>query len=105
VPVLILDRFETVDSLDRRSFKARGKGVTLFEGLHYDLDSGQVVPDRMGGDVCVRSFMGGAEPGLRSGWGASRLYTWKPAVASKSGRLPDGRRAGERFWWRISRSL
>ena len=51
VPVLILERFETIDALDRRSFKARGKGVTLFEGLQFDLDSGQVVPGKMGGDI------------------------------------------------------
>ena len=34
VPVLILERFETIDALDRRSFKARGKGVILFEDFN-----------------------------------------------------------------------
>jgi hypothetical protein len=78
VPVLILERFETIDSLDKRSFKARGKGVTLFEGLQYDLDSGQVVPEKMGGDIVCAPQRAG-EPGLRA-VGASRLYTLEKAL-------------------------
>jgi hypothetical protein len=82
VPVLILERFETIDSLDRRSFKARGKGVTLFEGFQYDLDSGQVVPDGMGGDV-VCAAAGAGEPGLKA-MGASRLYTLEKPLPRSS---------------------
>jgi hypothetical protein len=92
VPVLILERFETIDSLDRRSFKARGKGVTLFEGFRYDLDTGQVVPDGMGGDI-VCDAQGAAEPGLRA-MGPSRLYTLEkplPPAASVAGQPSIGR--------------
>jgi hypothetical protein len=51
VPVLVLERFETVDGGDHRSFKARGKEVMLFDGFQFDLDTGCVVPDGMGGDI------------------------------------------------------
>ena len=50
-PVLILERFETVDAGDRRSSRARGKELTLFEGFEFDLDAGQVVPPGFGGDI------------------------------------------------------
>ena len=51
VPVLILERFETIDAGDRRSFKARGKELMLFDGFQFDLDAGQVVPEGLGGDI------------------------------------------------------
>ena len=82
VPVLILERFETIDSLDRRSFKARGKGITLFEGFQFDLDSGQVVPDRLGGDIVCRA-QGSAEPGLQA-VGSCRLYTLEKPLPRNS---------------------
>ena len=72
-PVLIIERFETIDSVDRRSIKARGKSVMLFEGFKFDVDSGHVVPDRMGADL-VFSSAGASEPGLQA-VGTSRLYT------------------------------
>ena len=48
VPVLVMERFETIDAGDRRSFKARGKELTLFDGFQFDLDAGQVVPEGLG---------------------------------------------------------
>ena len=80
VPVLILERFETIDAGDRRSFKARGKNVILFDGFHYDLDAGQVVPDGLGGDIV---FLANAPDGPRLAASSdSHLYTLvKPAPA------------------------
>jgi hypothetical protein len=51
VAVINLERFETVDSGDRVSWKARGRDVLLFEGFEFDLDTGQVVPPGFGGDI------------------------------------------------------
>ncbi len=51
VPVLSLDRFETIDAGDRASRKARGRDVVLFDGFEFDLDTGQVVPAGFGGDI------------------------------------------------------
>ena len=64
VPVLILERFETIDAGDRRSFKARGKEVMLFDGFQFDLDTGQVVPEGLGGDIL---FSTGAARGPAAG--------------------------------------
>jgi hypothetical protein len=93
VPVLILERFETIDSLDRRGFKARGRGVTLFDGLQYDLDSGQVVPDKMGGDI-VCAPRPASEPGLKA-LGSCRLYTLEKPVPRRppAAGLPSSGRA------------
>ena len=51
VPVINLERFETIDSGDRVSWKARGRDVLLFDGFEFDLDTGQVVPPGFGGDI------------------------------------------------------
>jgi hypothetical protein len=73
VPVLLLDRFETIDAGDRRSFTARGKEVMLFDGFQFDLDAGQVVPEGLGGDI-VFSTRAPEDPRLAT-LGESRLYT------------------------------
>ena len=88
----MIERFETIDSLDRRSFKARGKGVTLFDGFQFDLDSGQVVPDRAGADIRFAARAPG-EPRLTA-LGKSKLYVLeKPLVPSpaEEGRPSSGR--------------
>jgi biopolymer transport protein ExbD len=81
LPVLILERFETIDAGDRRSFKARGKEVMLFDGFHYDLDAGQVVPEALGGDIV---FQANAPDGPRlAAIDRTGLYTLsKPLAAS-----------------------
>ncbi len=72
VPILSLDRFETIDRGDRVARKARGRDVVLFDGFDFDLDSGQVVPPGFGGDIRFESKAKGG-PAL-VGLGTSRLY-------------------------------
>ena len=72
VPVINLDRFETVDSRDRVSWKARGRDVLLFDGFEFDLDSGQIVPPGFGGDIGYSS-RGEGGPELTA-LGKNRLY-------------------------------
>jgi hypothetical protein len=79
VPVLVLERFETLEANKYSSFKARGKEVVLFGGFSYDLDSGQVVPDGMGGDIVLKST-GENGPQL-NGLGETRIYTFDRSVA------------------------
>ncbi len=93
IPVLILERFETIAFSDRRSLRARGNGVTLFEGFQFDLDTGQVVPEGLGGDIRMAS--GGAEGARLAALGQNRLYTLEkplappfPAPALPSSGLP-----------------
>jgi hypothetical protein len=72
VPVISLDRFETIDRGDRVTRKARGREIVLFEGFEFDLDTGQVVPAGFGGDIAYSS-RGASGPELAA-LGESRLY-------------------------------
>ena len=72
VPVISLDRFETIDRGDRVGRKARGRDVVLFDGFEFDLDSGQVVPAGFGGDVAYTS--GGAAGPELVAVGQNKLY-------------------------------
>jgi hypothetical protein len=92
LPVLILERFETIDAGDRRSFKARGKEVMLFDGFQYDLDAGQVVPEGVGGDI-VFLAKAADEPRLAAVSG-SRLFTLDkplPTPPASPGKPSPGR--------------
>jgi len=85
VPVLVLERFETSEAPNYWKFTARGKEIVLFAEFPFDLDSGQVVPEGMGGDVVFRSEAGKG-PCLVA-LGESRIYTFNrsvtpPAVAA-----------------------
>ncbi len=92
VPVLVMERFETIDAGDRRSFKSRGKDLTLFNGFQFDLDAGQVVPTGLGGDIV---FLTDAPGGPRlAALGGSRLYTLEkppPSPAPMPGKPSAGR--------------
>jgi biopolymer transport protein ExbD len=78
VPVLVLERFETLEASKYSSFKARGKEVLLFGDFAYDLDSGQVVPQGMGGDIVFKAA-GENGPQL-SALGETRIYTFDRSV-------------------------
>jgi hypothetical protein len=92
VPVLIVERFETIDAGDRRSLRARGKELTLFDGFRFDLDAGQVVPDGLGGDIV---FLTTAPDGPRlAALHDARLYTLEkpiPSPAATPGKPSAGR--------------
>jgi hypothetical protein len=51
VPMLIIDRFVTFKEGEERAVQASGQNIHLFEGFHFSLDLGQVVPAQMGGDL------------------------------------------------------
>jgi hypothetical protein len=72
VPVISLDRFETIDRGDRVTRKARGRDLVLFDGFQFDLDTGQVVPAGFGGDVAYSS--GAADGPALIAVGRNRLY-------------------------------
>jgi biopolymer transport protein ExbD len=92
VPVLILERYETIDAGDHNSVKARGKDVVLFDGFQLDLDTGQVVPPGMGGDILF-STQGPEGPKL-SALDQNQLYTFEktlPALPAAPGQPSSGR--------------
>jgi hypothetical protein len=92
IPVLILERFETLNGGDRRSFTARGKDVALFDGFQFDLDAGQVVPEGMGGDLAFSARA--AEGPSLTGLGKNRLFTIEKPLslsAPSAGKPSSGR--------------
>ncbi len=91
VSVINLERFETVDSGDRVTWKARGRDVLLFDGFEFDLDTGQVVPPGFGGDIRYSS-RGEAGPELTA-LGQNALYPIDkppPVPPSEPGRPSPG---------------
>jgi len=92
VPVLIVERYETIDAGDHTSIKARGKELMLFDGFQLDLDTGQVVPPGMGGDILFSSP--GPEGPKLTALDKNRFYTFEtplPAPPSAPGRPSSGR--------------
>ncbi len=91
-PVLILERFETIDAGDRRSSRARGKELTLFEGFEFDLDAGQVVPPGFGGDITFSAQ--DPDAACLATLNGSRVFTLeRPLKAPSPGGQPSGGRA------------
>jgi hypothetical protein len=92
LPVLIVERFETIDSGDRRSLKSHGKELTLFDGFQFDLDAGQVVPQGLGGDIV---FLNSGPDGPRlAALNGAQLYTLEKPLAfpaTSQGKPSDGR--------------
>ncbi|MFL5341085.1 MAG: hypothetical protein ACJ8F7_13140 [Gemmataceae bacterium] len=53
VPMLRIDRFLSYREASERAVKAEGRNVSLFPGFHLNLDMGQIVPAKFGGDLTV----------------------------------------------------
>ncbi len=51
VPIALLDRYVTYREGQERTVHASGQNVILFDGFHFSLDIGQVVPADLGGDL------------------------------------------------------
>jgi hypothetical protein len=87
VPILVLERFATLEAGKATTRLARGHDVMLFDGFRFDLDSGQVVPDGQGGDL---QFLSSAPEGPRVvTLGAAKIYTFNESPVA--GRAPSPR--------------
>ncbi len=51
VPILLIDRFATYRPGTERAVEAQGQNVILFDSFQFSLDIGQVVPEKLGGDL------------------------------------------------------
>jgi hypothetical protein len=51
VPIVLVERFVTYREGEDRTVQASGQNLRLFAGFPLSLDIGQVVPDKLGGDV------------------------------------------------------
>lgn len=91
LPILVIERFDTFEAGPATSKLARGKDVVLFDGFHFDLDSGMVVPEGQGGDI-VFTTKGDKAPALAASKGTT-LYTLEksPLGPAATGGLTAGR--------------
>jgi hypothetical protein len=53
IPMLRVERFVTFREASDRAVLASGQGLSLFPGFRLHLDMGQVVPEKLGGDLIV----------------------------------------------------
>jgi hypothetical protein len=51
VPIMLIERFVTYREGEERTILAQGQNVRLFDGFEFNLDVGQVVPAKVGGDI------------------------------------------------------
>ena len=51
LPIVLVERFTTFREGEERTIQAAGQNVRLFGDFHYNLDIGQVVPAKVGGDL------------------------------------------------------
>lgn len=51
LPILLIERFVTYRDGDEKTIHAQGQNVRVFDGFRFHLDLGQVVPDKLGGDL------------------------------------------------------
>jgi biopolymer transport protein ExbD len=89
VPVLVLERFETFDAGSPGTRLARGKDLMLFGGFRFDLDTGQIVPEGLGGDLVFNAL--GEEDGTLGVIAPAKLSTLEkaPSVPSADPGLPS----------------
>jgi hypothetical protein len=94
VPILILERFVTYKDGEERAVQAAGRNVFLFEGFHFHLDFGQVVPPALGGDLrlVVEGRKVYAEP-----VGQARLYLVTQPLGGTEPKKADAPVAGGPF--------
>jgi hypothetical protein len=53
VPVLTIERFVTYKEAEERAVRASGQNIPLYAGFHFHLDRGQIIPEKLGGDMIV----------------------------------------------------
>jgi hypothetical protein len=51
MPVLLIDRYVTYREGQEQTVYTKGQNVSLFDGFRFNLDIGQVVPPKLGGDL------------------------------------------------------
>jgi len=51
LPIFLIERFVTFRDGEERTIHAQNKMVRLFPDFHFDLDMGQIVPAKLGGDL------------------------------------------------------
>lgn len=52
-PILLIERYVTFREGEEKTVHAKGENVRLFDGFRFNLDMGQVVPEKAGGDIRI----------------------------------------------------
>jgi hypothetical protein len=94
VPLLLLERFDVFDSGNPAAQLAQGRNLALFPGFQLDLDTGQVVPEGLGGDLLFSAQGQGA--GIVKGVGSAVIATLEgppalPPPTARPGVPSEGR--------------
>jgi hypothetical protein len=94
IPILLVDRYTTYKEGQERAIQASGSNVYLFNGFHFSLDLGQVVPAALGGDI---RFV--AEDGKQylEPLGKAKLYLLTKPIAEATPKKPAKLVVGEAF--------
>src|SRR5215471_6669716 len=50
-PILLIERYVTFREGEEKTVHAKAENVRLFDGFRFNLDIGQVVPEKAGGDI------------------------------------------------------
>jgi hypothetical protein len=94
LPILFIERFVTYKEGQERAVQAAGQNVRLFDGFHFDLDLGQVVPPALGGDL---RFAAGAGPVYAEPLGKARLFLVTRPLAAAAPKKSDRPTVGDTF--------
>jgi hypothetical protein len=89
VPVVLIERFVAYRAGSERTVTASGQNVILFDGFRFSVDMGQVVPEKVGGDLrLVVQEKDGKEEVFLEALGKAKLYLLTqamPEAAPKKG--------------------
>ena len=99
LPILLIERYVTYREGDEKTVDASGGNVRLFDGFHFSLDLGQVVPARVGGDL--RFTTEGGKPRVEPVGKAEMYVLTKPlpeAAPKKTAKLVVGAKFEPRYF-------
>jgi hypothetical protein len=95
VPMLLVDRYVTFRDGTERGIQAAGQNVGVYGGLRFSLDLGQVVPERLGGDLAVEPS--GTSSITVKPIGKARMFLVTKPLPEATPKKPGKLEVGDRF--------
>src|SRR5262249_25395517 len=97
VPMLLVDKYLTYKEGTDRAVKATGQKVHLYPGSRLHLDLGQVVPEKLGGDLLVVEGEKDALTIVVKPLGKARIFLLTKPIADLAPKKPAKLVIGEQF--------
>jgi hypothetical protein len=94
VPILLIERFVSFKEGEEKAAHAEGKMIRLFPDFHFDLDLGQVVPAKIGGDL---RFVVNGEDSYLEPVGQAVMYLITAHLPETSQKRPARPEPGAKF--------